>query len=86
MRRAQPSGTVEDGTEHWLNVGRRTADDTQDLTGRRLLLLRLRFVPQRLRQARLQVAHPSGVVLGRLAGNRGLGFHLGLRGLWTPAH
>jgi hypothetical protein len=38
----------------------------------------------RLCQALLQVAE-SGVVLGRLAGNRGLAF-LGLPGLWTPAH
>src|SRR5215470_10908015 len=33
----------------------------------------------------LQVAHPSAIVLERLAGNWGLGF-LGLRGPWTPAH
>ena len=41
---------------------------------------------ERLRQALLQVADPSAVVLGRLAGDRGLGFDLGLRGLWTPTH
>ena len=36
-------------------------------------------------QALLQVANPGALVLGRVAGNRGLGF-LGLRGLWTPTH
>jgi hypothetical protein len=34
-----------------------------------------------LRQALLQVADPGAVGLGRLAGNRGLGF-LGLAGFW----
>jgi hypothetical protein len=45
---------------------------------------------QRLRLARflktlLHVADPSVVVLGRLAGDRGLGFP-GLRRLWTSTH
>ena len=47
-------------------------------------------LPQRFRlsleglcQPLLQIADPGVVVLGRLAGNRGLGF-LGLCGPWTP--
>src|SRR5262245_8254304 len=45
---------------------------------------RLDLVPQRPREALLQVADLRPIILGPAA-NRGLGF-LGLGGLWTPAH
>jgi len=34
---AEPSGALRDGVEHRLHVGRRTADNAQDLAGGRLL-------------------------------------------------
>src|SRR5215510_9719873 len=81
-----------DDVEYRLEVARGTADEAQDLARRRLLLLRLNQLtvarlelPQRLRQACLQVADPGAVVRGRRAGKGGLRF-LGLRRLWTPTH
>jgi hypothetical protein len=40
----QSSGALRDRVEHGLDIGRRAADDTQDLARRRLLLKRLRQV------------------------------------------
>src|SRR5262245_57707495 len=77
-RLAQSRRAGDDRVEYRLDVGRRLADDLQNLGRSRLLFLRLR-------QALLQVADPRSIVLGRLAGDRGLG-SLGLGGLWTPAH
>src|SRR5215831_15618696 len=46
-RIAQPCGSSRDRVEHWLNVGRRAGDDTQDFTRRSLLLQRfLEFLEQ----------------------------------------
>src|SRR4029453_3174907 len=90
---AEPCRVRRDSIEDRLEVGRRVADHAQDLAGRGPVLLRLNQLavarlelPQRLRQALLKVADLGAVGLGRLAGNGELGFDLGLRGLWTPAH
>jgi hypothetical protein len=40
-RAAQPHGALDDGVEDRLHVGRRAADDAQDLARRGLLLERL---------------------------------------------
>src|SRR6185295_2648124 len=40
---AQLHGALDDRVEHRLHVGRRAADDPQDVAGRRLLLLCLRL-------------------------------------------
>src|SRR5215510_2960831 len=84
-RVAQHDRAPDDGVKHWLGIGRRARNHAQDLGRGGLLLLRLRLVSERLRQTLLQVADPGAVVLGGLAGGRGLGF-LGLRGPWTSAH
>src|SRR5262249_40951499 len=88
----EPDDVLHDRLHDGLQVARRTADHTQDLSRRRLLLLRLLPKVQRLRlllesllQALLQIVDPGAVVLGRLARTRRPAF-LGLRGLWTPAH
>ena len=41
VRIAQPRGTFGNSIEHRLKIRRRTGDDTQDFTRRRLLLQRL---------------------------------------------
>ena len=41
---AQPHGASDDRVEHRLHVGRRAADDPQDLARRRLLFQRLRQI------------------------------------------
>jgi hypothetical protein len=82
---AHTRGILGDCIENGLEVTGRAADHPKDLGRGRLLLLRLRLVPQGLRQPLLQVADPRSVILGRLATNRELSF-LGLRRLWTPAH
>src|SRR5215831_384774 len=98
FRREEACGLFQDGVEHRLRVGGPPANDSQDLTGSALaiqrrnqlpvtcleLLLRLRFVSERLRQPLLKIVD-LGLVFGRLGGDWGLGF-LGLRWLWTPAH
>src|SRR5262245_38105391 len=37
---ANPSGTLNDSIQDWLHIGRRAADDTEDLGRRRLMLQR----------------------------------------------
>src|SRR5262245_32932554 len=92
-RTAETGGALRQGLEHGLDVGRRAADDTEYFRGRRLLIQGLSQLtvpglelPERLRQALLQVADPGVVVPGRLAGDSGLGLDLVLRGFGTPTH
>jgi len=52
----------------------------------RLKLQRLRLAPESLLQLLLKIVAARVFSLGRLAGNRGLGFDLRLRGRCTPTH
>src|SRR2546426_527745 len=81
---AQPHGTSHDRVEDRLHVGRRLADDPQDLARCRLLLECLRLALQRLLQSLLELADPRAFVRQRLAGDRQL--DLRFRGLYTPTH
>src|SRR4029453_5470574 len=75
---AQSHGARDDRVENGLWVRRRGADHSQNLRRGRLL-------GSRRRKLLVEVADPGALVLGRLAGNRGLGF-LGLRRLLAPTH
>jgi len=83
---AEPRRTLGDHVEHRLDVGRRTADNAQDLARRRLLLerfagsrvrlrQRLTFLLERRLRACKALAKPVDLGLGVLA----LGEQLGLR-------
>src|SRR5262249_29959998 len=99
IRGAEAGGALGNRVQHRLEGRRRAADDAKDVAGGGLALpglgqLAVLFLQkiaghlfpfEALRQTLLQVADPRPVILGRLAGNRGLGF-LGLRGLWIPTH
>ncbi len=82
----QPDGATEDPIEDGGEVGGRIGNEPEDLTGRGLLLQRLRLALECLRQTLLKIADPRAFVLQRLASGGGLGFDLRLRGLCAPTH
>jgi len=70
-RLAQPSRALGHGVEHRLDVGRRAADDAQDLARRRLLLQRLGEVAVGVRQlARARLHLPLEALVGFLEARR----------------